>query len=371
MVFHISRFTFYASRFTFYALRFPFYALRFPFPVFRFTLPVFRLPLSAFRSTFYASRFPLSAFRFTFHVSRNTRYFAAFVLLFFLAFAFWFLLAPRDDGSLAEIRRRGTLRVGLDASFPPFETIDETGQIVGLDVDIARAIAADVGVEAELVNIGFDGLYDALLARRVDVIISGLPYDPRWTQDVAYTTNYFNAGQVLVVPADEQVITGVEDLAGRTVAVEWGSQAEMEARRLQNLPSPSGRGDGGEGFILLRQETAAAALDAVLTGQADAAIVDAPSALTSSPTLSLSEGGGALTPSQREDREGDALTPSPSQGEGWEGGLKIVTYLTDEWYAAAVHLQSRELLVAVNQTLARLEESGEMTEIQKRWFANQ
>jgi polar amino acid transport system substrate-binding protein len=247
--------------------------------------------------------------------------------------------------------------VGLDASFPPFETIDANGQIVGLDVDIARAIAADLGVKVELVNIGFDGLYDALLARRVDLIISGLPYDPRWTEDVAYTSNYFNAGQVLVTRADDQAIQAVEDLAGHTVAVEWGSQAEMEARRLQKPaspsrrrqggedvpPSPPGRGAGGEGFILLRQDSAAAALAALLNGQADAAIVDAPSALST-------------------------LTPSPSQEEGRGGSLKIVTYLTDEWYAAAVHLQSRELLVVVNQTLARLEESGEMANFQAKWF---
>jgi ABC-type amino acid transport substrate-binding protein len=45
-----------------------------------------------------------------------------------------------------------------------------------------------------------------------------------------------------------------------------------------------------------------------------------------------------------------------------------VTYLTDEWYAAAVHIQSRELLAAVNQTLARLAESGEMAQLQEKWF---
>jgi hypothetical protein len=81
----------------------------------------------------------------------------------------------------------------------------------------------------------------------------------------------------LVTAADDQAIKTVEDLAGHTVAVEWGSQAEMEARQLQNPPSPSGRGDqreGGEGeipqssevsFKLLRQDSAATALDAVLT----------------------------------------------------------------------------------------------------------
>ncbi|GIK40578.1 MAG: basic amino acid ABC transporter substrate-binding protein [Chloroflexota bacterium] len=271
-------------------------------------------------------------------------------MLLLLSLGLWFFLSPRDDGSLAEIGRRGTLRVGLDASFPPFETIDASGQIVGLDVDIAQAIAADLGVEAEFVNIAFDGLYDALLARRVDLIISGLPYDPRWTEDVAYTRNYFNAGQVLVTRAGDPTIQSVEDLAGRTVAVEWGSQAEMEARRLaQKLalntsPSPPTPLPQGEGSILtlLRQDSAAAALEAVRNSQADAAIVDAPSALTPSPTLPLQGGGGQ--------------------------GLKIVTYLTDEWYAAAVHLQSRELLATVNQTLARLEANGEMAKLEARWF---
>src|SRR5262245_40523514 len=99
---------------------------------------------------------------------------------------YFFLSSPADQ-ALAEIRRRGTLRVGLDASFPPFESIDGQNRIVGLDVDIAEAIARELGVKLEIVNIGFDGLYDALLARRVDLVISGLPHDPRWTEDVAYT----------------------------------------------------------------------------------------------------------------------------------------------------------------------------------------
>jgi ABC-type amino acid transport substrate-binding protein len=294
--------------------------------------------------------------RFTFYATRNSQYAAAAIgLLLLLSLGLWFFLSPRDDGSLAEIRRRGTLRVGLDASFPPFETLDANGQIVGLDVDIAQAIATDLGVKVELVNIGFDGLYDALLARRVDLVISGLPYDPRWTQDVAYTTNYFNAGQVLVVRAEDDTITTVEDLAGRTVAVEWGSQAEMEGRRLgkemdKETSEVFKTSEVSAGLTLLRQETAAAALDAVLNRQSDAAIVDAPSAL-SVLTHTLSQGEGGRSDSER-----------PG------GGLKIVTYLTDEWYAAAVHIQSRELMAAVNQTLARLEQSGEMAKLQARWF---
>jgi polar amino acid transport system substrate-binding protein len=239
----------------------------------------------------------------------------------------FFLFTSRDDGALADIRRRGTLRVGLDASFPPFEMIDAGGQITGIDVDIAQAIAADLGVELELVNIGFDGLYDALLARQVDIIISGLPYDPRWTQDVAYSVNYFNAGQILVTRADEaseMAITNVSDVAGHKVAVEWGSQADMEGRRLARALRD---------VTLARRSTAGEALDALLNGEADAAIVDAVS--------------------------GTAAFPR---------GLRIIDYLTDEWYAAAVHIESRELLEVVNQSLTRLAENGEMAKIQARWL---
>lgn len=297
----------------------------------------------------YASRLTSYALRIThqsaaspWDASRTTSYtiFAA-VLFILLLLGFWFFLSSRDDGSVAEIRRRGTLRVGLDASFPPFESIDANGQITGLDIDIARAIAADVGVEAEFVNIGFDGLYDALLAHRVDLIISGLPYDPHWTKDVAYTRNYFNAGQVLVTRADDQTIQAAEDLAGHTVAVEWGSQAEMEGRRLsEEMKKKTSEVSKTSALSvkLIRQDSAAAALDAVLIGQADAAIVDAPSAMTF------------------------------SQKESGEGDLKIVTYLTDEWYAAAVHIQSRELLAAANQTLSRLDDRGEMEKLQAKWF---
>ena len=218
---------------------------------------------------------------------------------------------------LAEIQRRGALRVGLDASFPPFEMLAENGQVVGLDADIARAIAADLGVEVEFVNLGFDGLYDALQAERVDVIISGLPVDPYRTEEVAYSINYFNAGQALVTTDPE--IQSLNDLAGRTVAVEWGSMADMEARRLrQTLPD----------LQLNPQPDPQAAL------QFETAIVDGVTALSN--------------PERR-----------------------LVAYLSDDWYAAAVSVENRALLAAINQTLTRLIETGEMKRLQENWFTVQ
>lgn len=266
---------------------------------------------------------------------RGPQIVAGLVVILVIAGLLGWLLAARDDGRLEEVRQRGVLWVGLDASFPPFESLDPDGQVVGLDADIARAVAADLGVGVEFVNIGFDGLYDALLARRVDLVFSSLPYDPRRTRDVAYTRHYFNAGQVLVRRAGDGTIAGEADLPGRGVAVEWGSQGHMEGLRLARALAKQGQASGPD-IDLRRYATAAEALAAVLDGEAEAAIVDAPSIIA-----------------------------------GLGQGLQVVTYVSDEWYAGAVHIDSRALLAAVNASLAGLEESGKLADLQAYWFRPQ
>ena len=69
------------------------------------------------------------------------------------------------DTSLERVRRGGVLRIGLDPTYPPFENGD-TGDLHGLDIDLAREIAAELEVEAVFVYYGYDGLYDALLTSR-------------------------------------------------------------------------------------------------------------------------------------------------------------------------------------------------------------
>jgi polar amino acid transport system substrate-binding protein len=232
-----------------------------------------------------------------------------------------------DDGSLERVQATGELRVGLDASFPPFESLDADGQVIGYDADLGEAIAARLGARPVFVNIGFDGLYDALLARRVDILISGLPYDPRRTQDVHYSEPYFSAGQVLVLRADEAVITGSAALTGRIVAVEWGSLADMEARRWSQST---------EGMRTLPQPTAREALQALAAGQADAAIVDAVSA-------------------------------HQFMGEQ-PGVVRIAETLTDEPFVVATRLQSPRLAAAVDEALEELRQSGLLDSLRSRWF---
>lgn len=255
------------------------------------------------------------------------------VLLLLAAVALGLLLKGReDDGTLERVQATGELRVGLDASFPPFETLDAEGNVVGIDADLAGAIAGALGAEPVFVNVGFDGLYDALLAGRVDVVISGLPYDPRWTQDVIYSAPYFNAGQSLVVRADDMAFDegsgiGMAELAGRTVAVEWGSLADMEARRL---------GQTTDGMETLPQPTAQDALNALVAGQADAAIADAVSVYQF-----IGENGQAV---------------------------RSVETLTDEPYVIAARVKSPRLAEAINDALTQLQESGALEELMDRWF---
>jgi polar amino acid transport system substrate-binding protein len=138
----------------------------------------------------------------------------------------------RRDHVWREMQSRGTWRVGMDPSFPPFEDLNDGGQPVGYDVDLAERMAAEWGLELEIVAIGFDSLMDALQAGKVDSIVSAIPYDPRETKDFAFSPPYFEAGVRLAVARDSPIVD-LDDLAGRTVAVEWGSMGDMVGRRLQ------------------------------------------------------------------------------------------------------------------------------------------
>ena len=315
----------------------------------------------------------------------STRWVVAGIIILILGAVALGLLARgrENDKTLERVRATGELRVGLDASFPPFESLDAEGNVLGFDADLAHAIAARLGAEPVFVNVGFDGLYDALWAGRVDVIISGLPYDPRRTQDVNYSMPYFNAGQVLVVRADDvpNVNAGIPipaqstpisstgtpnpsaDIPTRSagtpnpsagtpirstgiptrsagiptrsagipipakIAVEWGSLADMEARRLQ----------GTVGDIeTLPQPTAQDALNALVAGQADAAITDAVSAYQFM--------GGS-------DEE-----------------VRIAEVLTDEPYVIATRVKSRRLAQAIDDALTDLRDSGALDELIETWF---
>jgi polar amino acid transport system substrate-binding protein len=261
---------------------------------------------------------------------RSSRVFLTILALVAIGLTIWLVLTRPgrvEDETWARIQQEGLMRVGMDASWPPFEFVDDDDQIVGLDVDLARAIGQRLGVEVEFVNAGFDSLYDALYMGRFDAIVSALPYDPLLYQDVAYSISYFNAGQVLVVQADETEISAVNDLSGKRLGVEWGSEGDAVGRQLQKEI---------EDLNLQSYMTPDAVLRALKEDEVETAVVDAVSAY---------------------------------QFIATEGGVQVVgDPLTDEPYVIAVRLESPLLLKAINEALVGVRQGGTLEILQEKWF---
>jgi ABC-type amino acid transport substrate-binding protein len=242
-----------------------------------------------------------------------------------LALAAFLLLRDRGD-ALRDIQARGAWRVAMDPSFPPFEFVDGDGQARGLDVDLARAVGEELGIKTELVIIGFDELVDAVAAHRVDAAISAMPILPERTQEVRFSDPYAQAGVALAARRGS-ALTGPADLAGLAVAVEWGSQGDAEARRLN--------GAAERPFALKPFDTVTAALDALAAGEVDAALVDAISLATHPAAAELVA-------------VGDPLVSDP--------------------YVVVVPADAPDLLAAVNRALRALEGDGRLEALRQKWL---
>ena len=253
------------------------------------------------------------------------------VLVLLALLAAWFVQgrgSGQQDRAWQRVTAEGRLRVGIDPSYPPFEQLDDsTGEIEGYDVDLARELGRRLGVAVDFVLIGFDSLYDAVRRGKVDVVISGMPYDPNWTEDVSYGLWYFNAGQFLVVRLDEDQIESVADLPHRRLGVELGTTGDLEARRLQRRV---------EDVLLTTYPTAEEALKALEAQQVDAVLVDAISAY-----LFAAQGGEAKL---------------------------LDEAVSDESYAVVTDRTSAQLRAAIDAVILEMKTDGFLNSLRDRWL---
>jgi ABC-type amino acid transport substrate-binding protein len=173
----------------------------------------------------------------------------------------------RPGPPIRELFPYGEMRIGVDASNPPF-AIATKDDLFGMEIDLGYALAEEIGIPVRFVNMGYDGLYDSIRADQVDMVISTLTMDPLRTNDVRYTQPYFDAGLVLVSPSANPLLA-MSDLSGHALAYEFGSDADSTARLWLRRIQP---------FGTRPYELPQYALDAVRLGDADAALVDATSA---------------------------------------------------------------------------------------------
>ncbi|HWR62278.1 MAG TPA: transporter substrate-binding domain-containing protein [Clostridia bacterium] len=125
---------------------------------------------------------------------------------------------------IAELKEKGKIVLGTSADYPPYEfhkEIDGKDNIVGFDIDIAKAIAADLGVELEIKDMKFEGLLAALVAEDIDFIVAGMVPTEERKQSVDFSISYYQAEQKMLVKAENaDKVKTVEDLKGKVIGAQ-------------------------------------------------------------------------------------------------------------------------------------------------------
>jgi len=138
-------------------------------------------------------------------------------------------------GSLDDILDRGTLRVGMEPGYMPFELTNKQGDIVGFDVDIAKRMAKAMGVKLELVNTAWDGIIPALMTKKFDVIMSGMTLTQERNMKINFAQPYIVIGQTILLKKDlAGKVKSYKDLNNPkyTVASKLGTTGEQATKRM-------------------------------------------------------------------------------------------------------------------------------------------
>lgn len=137
-----------------------------------------------------------------------------------------------ESYSLDGIKDKGKLVMGTSADYPPFEfhtMIDGKDEIVGFDIEIAKYIADELGVELEIKDMEFDKLLGGLSTGMLDMVVAGMNPDPE--REANFTDIYYEANlSVLVHKEDQSKITSAEDLDGKSIGVQIGTTQEEIAK---------------------------------------------------------------------------------------------------------------------------------------------
>jgi cystine transport system substrate-binding protein len=151
--------------------------------------------------------------------------------------AAWLPASASAADLLATVKARGTLKVALEGTYPPFNYKDQkTGQLAGYDVDVARLLAAKLGVKVEFVSSEWASILAGLSANKYDVIISQVGINPKREQAFDFSTPYIYSMPQLIVRKDEKAVyTSLADLKGKKLGVGQGSVYEQQAKAVPGI----------------------------------------------------------------------------------------------------------------------------------------
>ncbi len=136
------------------------------------------------------------------------------------------------ENLLNQVKERGTLRVGLEGTYPPFSFQGDDGKLTGFEVDFANELAKHLGVKADLKPTKWDGMLASLDSKRIDVVINQVTISPERQKKYDFSTPYTISGiQALVKKGSEDSIKTAADLKGKKVGVGLGTNYEEWLRQ--------------------------------------------------------------------------------------------------------------------------------------------
>lgn len=134
--------------------------------------------------------------------------------------------AEEGGGKLAEIQEKGKIVVCTDAAWAPFEYIGADGEVTGVDIEIAQAIADELGVELEVSNIAFDSISTYLSNGEADLALACITITDERKEQMDFSDPYTTVLQYMVVMADSDIDT-MDDLAGKAVGTHLGTTGDF------------------------------------------------------------------------------------------------------------------------------------------------
>lgn len=241
------------------------------------------------------------------------------------------LVASCAMGLAASGVKAETLRIATEGAYPPFNFVDDKGELQGFDVDIAKALCAEMKVECTIAAQAWDGMIPGLNAGQYDLIVASMSITPARLEAVNFTKPYYQAGAVLVASKDSSLEPTAESLTGKSIGVQ---RASTYAKLIEaNFPSAE---------VRLYDKTENHNLDLV-SGRVDGVIAQR---IIMSEWLASSDGAGY-------EMKGEAMLDPAILGEG---------------AGVALRKSDTEMLARVDKALAAILDNGIYDEINARHF---
>jgi cystine transport system substrate-binding protein len=162
-------------------------------------------------------------------------------LLLINAFAFsaigFTTVAAHAEDLLDTVKQAGVLKVGLEGTYPPFDYRNSDGQLEGFDVDVAKAVAAKLGVKAEFIPTEWSGIIAALQSGKFDVIVNQVTITPQRKQVLDFSQPYtYSAAQLIQRSDDKREFKSLDEFKGdKKLGVTLGTNYDQMARAVQGI----------------------------------------------------------------------------------------------------------------------------------------